>query len=104
MEIDALRGGEKLDGDDAARRLADIAANARGIVAIELLAAAQGIDFHAPMKSSVAIENIKARLRALVPFYDRDRVLSRDIDAAIGFTREPLFIELMQDVLPTRRV
>ncbi|HJS31895.1 MAG TPA: histidine ammonia-lyase [Alphaproteobacteria bacterium] len=88
----------------AARRLADIAANARGIVAIELLAAAQGIDFHAPMKSSVAIENIKARLRALVPFYDRDRVLSRDIEAAIGFTREPLFIELMQDVLPTRGV
>ena len=86
----------------AARRLAEMASNARGVVAIELLAAAQGIDFHAPMRSSVAIEQIKARLRALVPFYERDRALAPDIEAAIRFTREPLFVELMQDVLPTR--
>ena len=84
-----------------ARRLGEIAANVRGIVAIELLAAAQGIDFHAPMKSSATIEQIRARLRARVPFYDRDRPLAPDIEAAIELTRTPLFVALMRDVLPT---
>ena len=51
----------------AARRLAGMAENAANVVAIELMAAAQGCDFHAPMTSSVPLERVRARLRERVP-------------------------------------
>jgi histidine ammonia-lyase len=66
-----------------ARRLAAMAENAVNVVAIELLAAAQGSDFHAPMRSSTPLERVRARLRERVPPLDHDRYLAPDIaDAA----------------------
>jgi len=56
-----------------ARRLAAMVENAVNVVAIELLAAAQGCDFHAPMASSVPLERVRARLRERVPMVDHDR-------------------------------
>jgi histidine ammonia-lyase len=66
----------------AARRLHAMAENTRGIVAIELLAAAQGIDFRRPLKSSAALESAHALLRKRVAFYDHDRHFASDIEAA----------------------
>ncbi len=66
----------------AARRLHAMAENTRGVLAIELLAAAQGIDFRRPLKSSAALERAHALLRAQVPFYDHDRHFAPDIAAA----------------------
>lgn len=64
-----------------ARRLIDMAENAQTIVAIELLAAAQGMDFHRPLRSSAVLEDAHARIRAQVPFYERDRFFAPDIAA-----------------------
>jgi histidine ammonia-lyase len=66
----------------AARRLGELAHNSAYIVAIELLAAAQGIEFHRPLRSSAALERYVAALRAVVPGYDRDREFTPDIEAA----------------------
>jgi histidine ammonia-lyase len=66
----------------AARRLAPMAENTRGVLAIELLAAAQGIDFRRPLKSSPALEAAHALLRKQVAFYDHDRHFAPDIAAA----------------------
>jgi histidine ammonia-lyase len=66
----------------AARRLDDMAQNTAVIVGIELLAAAQGIDFHRPLKSSPHLEHVHAQLRAKVPFFDADRFFAPDIEAA----------------------
>ncbi len=66
----------------AARRLDDMAHNTAVIVAIELLAAAQGIDFHRPLKSSAYLEQVHARLRQEVAFFDADRFFAPDIEAA----------------------
>jgi histidine ammonia-lyase len=66
----------------AARRLQEMADNTAGIVAIELLAAAQGIDLRAPLKSSPALEAAKAALRQSVAFWDQDRAMYPDIAAA----------------------
>lgn len=63
----------------AGRRLKDMAENTRGILAVELLAAAQGLDFRAPLQSSSAIEQAKAELRERVDFYDKDRYFAPDI-------------------------
>jgi len=65
-----------------ARRLLDMTANAASIVAIELLAAAQGCDFHAPLRSSDPLEAARARLRDDVPMLDHDRYFHPDIAAA----------------------
>ena len=64
----------------AARRLHSMLDNVANIVAIELLAAAQGIDFHRPQKSSPAIEEVIAVLREQSPSYAEDRSLSADIE------------------------
>ena len=65
----------------AARRLTAMADNARGIVAIELLAAAQGIDFHAPLASSPVLDKARATIRGQVPAMEKDRLLAPDIAA-----------------------
>jgi histidine ammonia-lyase len=66
----------------AARRLSDMHANSSGIIAIELLAAAQGIDFRRPLKSSDVLEAEMAAIRAVVPTYEEDRFFAPDIAAA----------------------
>lgn len=66
----------------AARRLLEMADNTCGIVAIELLSAAQGLDFRAPLKSSARLEAAKAELRERVAFYDKDRYFAPDIEQA----------------------
>jgi histidine ammonia-lyase len=66
----------------AARRLTDMAHNTAHIVGIELLCAAQGIEFHRPLRSSPVLEQVHTRLRRDVPFYAEDRYLAPDIEAA----------------------
>ena len=66
----------------SARRLTDMADNVTGIIAIELLCAAQGIDFRAPLKTSTELQAVMAEIRTRVPFYDCDRYMADDIEAA----------------------
>lgn len=66
----------------AGRRLADIFENVAGILAVEWLAAAQGLDFRRPLTASEPLESAHALLRSAVPFYDRDRYFAPDIAAA----------------------
>ncbi len=65
----------------AARRLADMARNAADIIAIELLAAAQGVDLRRPLATSPALAAIMAEIRRRAPFLDRDRLMAPDIAA-----------------------
>ena len=61
-----------------------IAHNAAGAVGIELLAAAQGVDFHAPLQSSPPLQAGHAAIRAAVPHHARDRYLAVDVAWAKG--------------------
>ncbi len=70
-----------------ARRLLPMAENAVNIVAIELLAAAQGCDFHAPLTSSAPLEAVRALLRRRVPHLEEDRLMAPDIAAAASLVR-----------------
>jgi histidine ammonia-lyase len=65
-----------------ARRLADMAENAATVAGIELLAAAQGIDFRRPLETSAALERAHAMIRADVAFLAEDRRAAPDIAAA----------------------
>ena len=79
----------------AARRLADMADNSAAIVAIELLAAAQGIDFRRPRKSSPTLEEAHAIIRGVAPHLDGDRYLALDIEAVTPLVRGGVFEKLV---------
>ncbi len=64
----------------AGRKAGDIARNAANVVAIELLAAAQGVDFHAPLKTSLALAKAHAKVRVASAHLDQDRSLAGDIE------------------------
>jgi histidine ammonia-lyase len=88
----------------AARRLGEMADNTTGIVAIELLAACQGIDFHRPLETSPALRDALGIVRADVPFYDRDRYFAPDIETASRTISGGLWHRFMDErLLPAAR-
>lgn len=66
----------------AGRRLHQMAHNTAVILGIELLAAAQGVDFHQPLTTSAPLTKVHKRLRDKVAFFAQDRLFSPDIEAA----------------------
>jgi len=83
-----------------ARRLLQMAENAANVVGIELLAAAQGCDFHAPLPSSHALEAVRQQLRAQVPTLEDDRYFHPDMLAATALVRSGALVRDLADVLP----
>lgn len=69
------------------RRLMAMADNTGHVIAIELLAAAQGYDFHAPLRSSDAIHAVHDEVRAAVAHLEDDRYFHPDIAAADTIVR-----------------
>jgi histidine ammonia-lyase len=65
----------------AARRLRAMLANSAHIVGIELLAAAQGIEFLRPLASAPGLEAVLRLVRSVSPAMPADRSLARDIEA-----------------------
>jgi histidine ammonia-lyase len=72
----------------AARRLAPMNDNTARIIAIELLAAAQAIEFARPLRSSEALERVQALIRSHSAALDDDRSLAPDIEAIHRLLRE----------------
>ncbi|KJR99697.1 MAG: histidine ammonia-lyase [Desulfobulbaceae bacterium BRH_c16a] len=86
----------------AARRLSEMAENTAGVLAIELLAACQGLDFRAPLKSSPLLETAKAKVRKVVTFYDQDRYFAPDIQKSQELIQSGAFNPLVgTDLLPS---
>jgi histidine ammonia-lyase len=85
----------------AARRLHDMLDNVVNIIAIEMLAAAQGIEFHRPQKSSPALEAIIASLREVSPAFVEDRSLSSDIVRVAELIDAGEYCEHAASVLPS---
>jgi histidine ammonia-lyase len=84
-----------------ARRLLDMADNCRSIVGIELLAAAQGCDFHQPLLSSPLLERVRELVRRHVPHLDDDRHFQPDIARAADLVGRGALIDAIgDDVLP----
>ena len=85
----------------AARRLQDMNENSRGIVAVELLAAAQALELHAPCKTSIPLQAVLKEVRTRVAHYDEDRYFSPDILRASELIEEGYFYALISDILPS---
>lgn len=65
----------------AARRLTDMGENTAGVICVELLCAAQGIDFRRPHRSSAALEQAYEQVRQHAAHFDRDRYISTEMQA-----------------------
>lgn len=63
----------------AAWKLRRIVGNVRHVLAIELMCAAQGLDYRRPLRSSASLERAHAAVRRVVPMLADDRMLSPDI-------------------------
>ncbi|GJM08511.1 MAG: histidine ammonia-lyase [Lysobacteraceae bacterium] len=63
-----------------ARRLSPMAANSAAVVGIELLSAAQALDFHQPLKTSPALVTVHQQIRQWVEHYDADRFFAPDLE------------------------
>ena len=74
-----------------ARKAGTIARNAAGVVGVELLAAAQGLDFHAPLRTSPPLQDALAEVRALSRPLVRDRYWAPDLAALQGAVLEGRF-------------
>ena len=86
----------------AARRLGEMADNTQGVLAVEWLASAQGLDFRKPLKASDKVEQAKATLREKVSYYDKDRYFGPDIEAANALLQQGTLCSLLPSaVLPS---
>jgi len=65
----------------AARKAGGIARNAAGVIAVELMAAAEGIDYHAPLKTSPKLQQVHAAVRSRSPHFTADRYWADEMSA-----------------------
>jgi histidine ammonia-lyase len=82
----------------AGKRLWEMADNVRGILAVELLGACQGLDFREGRKTSAKLEQARAALRERVSHYEEDRFFAPDIEAA----SQLLASRCLNDLLPAK--
>jgi histidine ammonia-lyase len=84
-----------------ARRLGPMVENATAVIGIELMVAAQGCDFLAPLRSSARLESLRGATRAKIAPLDDDRYLQPDIEAAIALIRSGAACEAVGEPLPS---
>ena len=85
-----------------ARRLMEMADTCRSIIGIELLAAAQGCDFHHPLRSSPMLEQVRELVRRHVPHLDDDRHFQPDLARATDLVGRGALIDAVDaDILPS---
>ena len=84
-----------------ARRLLDMAENAAAVVGIELLAAAQGIEFHRPLASSAELEKVFAIVREAAAPYASDHYFAPDIARATDGVRAGRYRPFAAGLLPS---
>lgn len=84
----------------AARRVGDIVDNVRTIIAVEYLAAVQGLDFLAPLKTSAPLLEVAKTLRKTVPFFSQDRLFTPDMEAARALIIDGVLGRCVGSVVP----
>jgi histidine ammonia-lyase len=86
-------------GMTSARHARDCLANAEIVIALEILAAAQGIDLRKPLEPAPGTASAVAAIREAVPFLDGDRQLKPDVDAAVELVRSGAIVAAVESAV-----
>jgi len=87
-------------GTIAARKAGEILKNARKVIAMELMAACQGVDLkHAKDKLGVGTQIAYEEIRKMVTYYDKDRVMNLDVDIMEKLIEENKIIDIVEKVI-----
>eukprot|EP00095_Tigriopus_kingsejongensis_P000799 snap_masked-scaffold4959_size5187-processed-gene-0.1 protein:Tk00799 transcript:snap_masked-scaffold4959_size5187-processed-gene-0.1-mRNA-1 annotation:"histidine ammonia-lyase" len=83
----------------AARRLLRMNKNLSNIIAVELMCAAQGVEFRAPLHTSDKLQSVIDRLRQKVATLGNDRYMATDIAAAATLVQSGAIVDAAAPVL-----
>ncbi|HLG19406.1 MAG TPA: histidine ammonia-lyase, partial [Bdellovibrionota bacterium] len=86
-------------GAFAARKAEQIVDAFEKVIAIELICAAQGLEYRKPLRPSKGVEAAVKALRTVVPSVTEDRQLTPDFEVAVGLIRSRTLLEAVQDVV-----
>ncbi|WP_235297887.1 histidine ammonia-lyase [Portibacter marinus] len=84
-------------GSIGARKALKVAKNTEKILAIELICAAQAIEFHRPLRSSQLIESLHEKVRSRIKFCHEDRLFAEDISQAIELLKSGELIKIEKE-------
>jgi histidine ammonia-lyase len=87
-------------GGMSATKSLTVVENVEHVVAIELLCACQALDFLRPLKTTRALEAVYELVRSKVKFFDKDRHMSPDIEAAHELIRTGQVWDAVKKYLP----
>jgi histidine ammonia-lyase len=88
-------------GPTAAWKAARVVGNTARVLAVELLAACEALDFRRPLRSSPALEAVHARVRGQVPGHGHDRVLGPEIEALARLLRTGAVLDAAESACGT---
>jgi histidine ammonia-lyase len=86
-------------GSIAAQKCWRVLKNVQTVIAIELMTAAQGIDFHAPLKCGKGTNAAYQTIRTQIPHLEKDRVLHDDIQKALEMVKDGSVLESVEKVI-----
>lgn len=89
---------------NGARRLMAMLDNTKTIIAIELLAACQALEFHRPLQTTAKLEAVYQKVRTRADSYEQDRYFADDINQVKQLIDEQLIISALADLLPVEQV
>ena len=89
-------------GANAARKCREILHNAEYVISVELLCAAQAMDFvtsDKPFRAGEGTREAYRTIRERIPYLDRDRIISEDMEAMISLLRSGEVIRRVEEVV-----
>ncbi len=81
------------------RKALQVIQNVEKILAIELICAAQALDFHRPLKSSKILETVHAFVRTKISHAEEDRVFANDIEKAISIIKNKSILKIIKNII-----
>ncbi|NJB71067.1 histidine ammonia-lyase [Saonia flava] len=91
-------------GSIGGRKALQVIENVEKILAIELLTAGQAFEFRKPMKSGLVLEEVHKILRSRVPFANRDRVFSDDIEIGIEMIQNGTIMKVVEEACKKEKI
>ena len=80
-------------GGFSARKALEVVGNVEVVIAIEILAACQALEFFKPLKTTAPLNEVYKAVREKVKPWDKDRVMNTDIEAALELVRSGALVK-----------